>query len=283
MKELAIIIDYIEEHLSDTIDMRHIETLANMSIFNFQKVFSILSGISLGEYIRKRRLSHSWYDLKETKTKIIDIAFKYNYQSSEAYSRAFQQLFHVSPSYARKEIEQLTLYPRLRIRVDIQGGDLMEYHIVTKPAFLVTGTRESYLNLEEGQRKIPTFWDRFNASDLFHQVVSEKDASGPNHVLGICLPGLNQAYDYFIGVQTATKTSNKYLETITLPETKWAVFQARGPVPDAIRQTYQDIYGVFFQSTHYEPSEGPDFESYPLDLDPFSANHITEIWLPLKN
>lgn len=282
MNEFAKVINYIEDHLTDTIDMKEIERLSQMSEFNFQKIFSVLSGISLGEYIRKRRLSKSFYDLKETDTKIIDIAFKYGYQSSESYSRAFQQLFQISPSNARKTMDQLTLFPKLTIRVQIKGGTEMNYQIIKKESFLVTGIKESYTSVDEGQSKIPLFWDKFNESSLFDQVVKEKDSSGPNTVLGICLPGENGAYDYLIGVNATEVTKQENLETITLPETDWVIFKAVGKVPDAIRTTYQEIYESFFPSTPYSPKNLPEFESYPLDMDPMSENHITEIWIPIN-
>ncbi|MGX7023918.1 AraC family transcriptional regulator [Vagococcus hydrophili] len=282
MNEFAAVLEYIEEHLSSEINMKDIERLAQMSEYNFQKIFSILAGISLGEYIRKRKLSHSLYDLKETDMKIIDIAFKYGYQSSESYSRAFQQCFQTSPSNARKNWDNLKIFPKLSIRVQIKGGNEMNYYMTKEATFLVTGIRESYTTVNEGQAKIPQFWDRFNDTTLFDQVINEKDATTPNTVLGICLPGEGEAYDYFIGVRSSEETTNSELETITLPETDWAVFKAVGKVPEAIRETYQEIYESFFPSTSYQQRNLPDFESYPLDLDPMSENHVTEIWIPVK-
>ena len=249
MNEFAAVINYIEEHLEDNIDMKKIEQLAKVSEYNFQKIFSILSGLTLGDYIRKRRLSKSLYDLRETDEKIIDIAFKYGYSSSESYSRAFQQLFNISPSKARKEQLELTIFPKLSIRVQIKGGVQMNYSITNKPDMMITGIKESYPNIAVGQASIPNFWDRFNQSDLFNQVINEKSEHSPNTVLGICIPQEGEAYDYFIGVYTDEKTTSERLETITLPTSDWAVFKAVGKVPDAIRQTYQDIYESFFPST----------------------------------
>lgn len=282
MNEFVAVISYIEEHLDDTIDMKKIEQLSHLSEYNFQKIFSILSGLSLGDYIRKRRLSKSFHDLKETDEKIINIALKYGYSSSESYSRAFQQLFGVSPSKARKENLELTIFPRLSIRVQIKGGIQMNYSLISTQEMTITGIRECYPNLAIGQESIPKFWDRFNDSELFEQVIKEKSLKSPNTVLGICLPKDGEAYDYFIGVNSDNKTANQSLETITIPPCDWAVFKAIGKVPEAIRQTYQEIYESFFPSTTYTQKNAPDFESYPLDLDPMSNDHVTEIWIPIQ-
>lgn len=281
MNEFAAVLDYIEHHLDTDIDMKKIEQLACMSEYNFQKIFSVLSGYTLGDYIRKRRLSQSVYDLIETDTKIIDIAIKYGYSSSESYSRAFQQLFKLSPSTARKNEKELTLFPKLSIRVQIKGGIEMNYSIVHQKDLKVTGIRESYPNLATGHGKIPLFWDKVNNTTLIETLISEKDATGPNTILGICLPREGEAYDYLIGVYATEDTTNSELETVVIPESDWVVFKAIGKVPDAIRKTYQEAYESFFPSTTYTQKKAPDFESYPLDLDPMSDDHVTEIWIPI--
>ncbi|WP_461800451.1 GyrI-like domain-containing protein, partial [Lactococcus lactis] len=76
----------------------------------------------------------------------------------------------------------------------------MNYLITNKPEMMITGIKESYPNITVGQASIPKFWDRFNESDLFNQVINEKSEHSPNTILGICLPREGEAYDYFIGV-----------------------------------------------------------------------------------
>lgn len=282
MNELAAVINYIESHLTEEIKMKELEQLAQLSEYNLQKIFSILSGISLGDYIRKRRLSMSLYDLRETEEKILDIAIKYGYSSSESYSRAFQQYFNLSPSKARKGQQELILFPKLSIRVQIKGGIQMNYSIEKQEELCITGIREAYPDLVTGQAKIPQFWDNINESELFEKIIKEKSSHSPNTILGICLPREGEAYDYFIGVYSDNPTQSETLETIYLPASDWAIFKAVGKVPQAIRETYQDIYESFFPSTSYTPKKAPDFESYPLDLDPMSDEHVTEIWIPIN-
>ena len=282
MNELAAVINYIEDHLTENINMKDIEKLTQLSEYNIQKIFSILSGITLGDYIRKRRLSQSLYDLKETDEKIIDIAIKYGYSSSESYSRAFQQYFNLSPSKVRKEQQELILFPKLSIRVQIKGGIQMNYSIEKQEASSIIGIRESYPDLMTGQSRIPQFWDKINNTELFELIMKEKSINSPNTILGICIPKEGQAYDYFIGVYSDTPTQSNSLEMISLPASDWAVFKAIGKVPLTIRETYQEIYESFFPSTSYTPKKAPDFESYPLDLDPMSDDHVTEIWIPIN-
>ena len=82
-------IEYIEEHLTDRINYDEIAKQGFSSTFHFQRVFSILCGYTLGEYIRKRRLTLAGKELLLGNQKIIDIALKYGYENPDSFSRAF--------------------------------------------------------------------------------------------------------------------------------------------------------------------------------------------------
>ena len=76
-------IDYIEEHLTEEIDYEAVAEQSFSSSFHFQRVFSILCGFTLGEYIRNRRLSKAGTELAREDVKVIDIALKYGYESPD--------------------------------------------------------------------------------------------------------------------------------------------------------------------------------------------------------
>lgn len=79
-------IDYIEEHITEKVDYEEIARCSCLSSYNFQRVFGILCGYTLGEYIRNRRLSLAGQDLVQTGMKVIDVAMKYVYRCREALS-----------------------------------------------------------------------------------------------------------------------------------------------------------------------------------------------------
>ena len=78
-------------------------------------MFSSLIGISLSEYIRRRRLTKAAFD------KIIDIALKYGYESSDAFARAFKKLHSVTPNAVRENGVQLKSFPRISFQITIKG------------------------------------------------------------------------------------------------------------------------------------------------------------------
>ena len=107
------IIDYLEERMCEEIDLEKAARHAGYSLWEFQRIFSFMTNTTVGAYIRRRKLSLAFSDIMSSDEKIIDIALKYGYESSNAFSRAFNQLFGISPSFARDERIFLELYPKL--------------------------------------------------------------------------------------------------------------------------------------------------------------------------
>ncbi|RFZ75703.1 AraC family transcriptional regulator [Lacrimispora amygdalina] len=105
-------LSYIEEHLIEDIDYSKVSKIAYCSEYHFKRMFSFLSGLSLSEYIRRRRLTLAALDLKDRDLRIIDIAVKYGYNSADSFSRAFHSMHGILPSEARSENTQLKAYPR---------------------------------------------------------------------------------------------------------------------------------------------------------------------------
>lgn len=122
-------IDYIENNLDKEIEYKHIAQVACCSEFHFSRMFSSVAGISLSEYIRRRRLSKAAFDIQSGNTKVFDVALKYGYNSPDAFTRAFRKLHGVSPATVKNSIVELKTYPRLSFQITIKGVNEMEYHI----------------------------------------------------------------------------------------------------------------------------------------------------------
>lgn len=100
-------VDYIEKHLCESMKLGEIAKQSHFSEFHFHRLFHKAVGMSVMEYVKKRRLSEAAAELAETDAKITEIAFKYQFSSEEAFSRAFKKLYGASPRYyrnARREI-----------------------------------------------------------------------------------------------------------------------------------------------------------------------------------
>lgn len=135
-------LEYIEENLTGDIDYSEISRIAHCSEYHFKRMFSFLSGISLSEYIRRRRLTLAALDLKDSNIRVIDVAVKYGYRSADSFSRAFYSMYGILPSEARSENIQLKAYPRMTFQLSIKGGDVMNYRIIEKDSFKLVGFKK---------------------------------------------------------------------------------------------------------------------------------------------
>ena len=137
-------INYIEDHITEELDYERIAKESFSSPFHFQRVFSILCGYTLGEYIRNRRLTLAGMELALTREKVIDVAYKYGYESPESFAKAFQKFHGITPSQARGSGVMLKSFSRLSIKVSLEGGSIMNYRIEEKPSMLLTGYKRRF-------------------------------------------------------------------------------------------------------------------------------------------
>ena len=111
------VLDYIEESLLDEVNLETLAKFLFCSVWEFQRLFSFVTHMSLGEYIRMRRLSLAAVDIQANKDKITNIANKYRYDSHAAFTRAFNRQYGMSPSSARNSKIILKKYPKITIKI----------------------------------------------------------------------------------------------------------------------------------------------------------------------
>lgn len=142
-------INYAETHLTEEIDYEAVAREAASSSFHFQRMFSMLCGYTLGDYIRMRRLSIAADELSRKGSKVIDVAVKYGYDTPESFSRAFTRFHGITPTEARKG-GQIKSFSRLSVKLIIDGGNLMDYRIEKREAFQVI-CRKKQVNKPQGE------------------------------------------------------------------------------------------------------------------------------------
>ena len=101
--ELNKIIEYIEDHLEEKIEYKELAKKIGVNEYTFQRIFSLISNISVSEYIRNRRLSNAGQDIYLNNEKVVDIAIKYQYNNATAFSRAFEKFHGIKPSKVKKK------------------------------------------------------------------------------------------------------------------------------------------------------------------------------------
>jgi AraC family transcriptional regulator len=283
VESLQRAIDYMEDHLLDDLSIEDIAKQAHVSEFHFQRIFTILTDIPVGEYLRRRRLTLAAQELSHSESRIIDIALKYGYDTPESFSKAFRKLHGLTPSQARKSQGKLKSYNRLSIQVTLKGEDPMNYKIVEKDAFKVVGVKREF-NCENGenQRVIPKMWDDVHADGTNDRLFSLNNGKIKG-VLGVCVDKRDkqaELMDYWIATEHDGPTPDGLL-SLEIPAAKWGVFEVHGPMPDAMQKAWKQIYSEWFPSSHYKPAGSPELEVYSAGA-PWSPDYYSEIWIPLK-
>lgn len=276
-------IQYMEEHLLEEITIDQIAEQAHSSPFHFQRTFLVLTDTTVGEYLRRRRLTLAAQELATSDTKIIDIALKYGYETPEAFAKAFRKQHGASPSDVRSGVGKLKSYNRLVIQVSLKGADPMNYRIEEREGFQVAGVKKTFsVQNEENFIGIPVFWQEINKEGTGEDLIKLNNGEIKG-LLGVCADFCeedNQSFDYWIAVAHQGNETTSY-QTLAIPASRWVVFEVRGAMPDAIQAVWKQIHSEWFPSNPYEHAGTPDFELY-LEGDPSSPDYLSEIWIPIK-
>jgi AraC family transcriptional regulator len=276
---------YIEEHLTGAIDYVEISRIAYCSEYHFKRMFSFLAGISLSEYIRRRKLTLAAIELKNSDLRIIDIAIKYGYNSADSFSRAFQSMHGILPSVARSESAQIKSFPQMTFRLSIQGGCEMNYRIVEKQAFKMVGFKKRVPLVFSGVNpEIAKMYESFTP-EIINTL---KDLSNVEPT-GIISASTNFSegrmeekgeLDHYIGVATSSGDTAEY-EVLNVDAGTWAVFESVGPFPETLQNIWGRIYSEWFPSSGYESIEGPEI-LWHENKDTGNPKYRSEIWIPVK-
>jgi AraC family transcriptional regulator len=276
---------YIEENLTDEIDIKEVSRISCCSEYHFKRMFSFLSGVALSEYIRRRRLTAAAFELYNSNKRILDVAVKYGYNSADSFTRAFQSLHGITPSEARNNGQSLKAYPPMTFQLTIKGGNEMKYRIEEKEAFRIVGIGKRVPIIFHGVNPhIASMWQSLTAE----KIAKLKELSN-EEPLGIISASTNFSegrmeekgeLDHYIGVATNMECPDNF-DVLEVKASTWAVFEAVGKFPDALQEVWGRIYSEWFPSSNYQQTEGPEI-LWNQDKDTTIPNYKSEIWIPVS-
>lgn len=279
-------IDYVEANITEEIDYEEVAKQAYSSSFHFQRVFGILCGFSLGDYIRMRRLSLAGEELSRGSAKIIEVALKYGYDTPESFSRAFTRFHGIAPSEAKRS-GNVKIFTPLSVKLTLTGGRKMDYRIEKRDVFQVVCKRKRVEKPESENvsKEISTLWQQCVADGTMERLVAcIPENPVMKGLLGICFSSEldGKQFPYGIGVEYDGRNVDDDLEVITIPTSTYAVFTSKGRMPDAFIETYHRVVTEFFpQSAQYEYAENVEFEVYS-SANTQDPNYQCEIWIAVK-
>lgn len=258
------VIDAIEKQLTSEISYNELAKIVGISSYSLQRTFSFLTGMTLTEYIRKRRLSKSAEEIKETNQKIIDIALKYQYDSPVSFSNAFKKMHGISPINARKNNQKLKLFDKIQFKPAIEDIKEFKYRIVemeeqefygVTTGIILNEDYESISNLYTKCRQNETmdfFIKNSNQKELYYGIYESIIKDGIYTTKGI----------YYI----AGQTERRDLKRIKIPKGLWICFTLSNKKQQDINELYDYMYTKWLPSSNYEEAlYYPQLEIYYKD------------------
>lgn len=296
LSRMNMAVAYIEENLDGVIDHDQLAKIACCSAHNFFRMFSFITDVSLGEYIRRRRLTLAALELKNTPIKVIDLALKYGYDSPVSFARAFQALHGVTPTKAREDGVLLKAYPKITFQISIKGEKEMDYRIESKEGFQVFGIEEVFdtaaamVEEDSTMRKPSDLWDDSHENGAYKKLDARAGAL-PNFVRqdfskvhAIC-DYRETGKDTFPYMLCAFCTPGSQVDGYTLvdiPAHTWAIFPTGKfnweDCGTVLGSLYKRIFSEWLPTSNYEQVGSLDMELYGGD----DTQGDIEIWLAIR-
>lgn len=272
-------LDYIEANITEKLDYEQIARQAMLSSYHFQRVFGILCGYTLGEYIRSRKLTLAGEELSSQKIRVIDAALKYGYDSPDSFAKAFHKFHGITPSAAREPGAILHALPPLSIRISLEGGKIMKYRIEEKPQMILTGYKRRFEGVpgeRAGQEEALFLRTKDEQNRLFA-------LSGDMETQYTLIDRVDDGgYDFAIGALVEAGADG--FETFVIPAQTYAVFETeRTRYPTELHLPLRkQIVSQWLPFSGYALAEGPEINviHWYRDAENKEQRYI-EIWLPI--
>jgi AraC family transcriptional regulator len=280
-------VDFMEQNLVSPISVSDVASEAAYSTFHFVRLFRALTGDTPGSYLRRRRLAEAAQELVRSRRRIIEIAMDYQFQSQEAFTRAFKNSFGIAPSAFRKNgalhiqsaaqrIDELFLIHCMEVVT-------MEPRIVKRDAIKLIGL------MYYGDNKnweIPKVWQKF--MPMMGQIPNSLPVQ---EGYGLCFYTEKFSKDglfYYLAGRSVSSLEEIPMALVgkTLPASEYAVFTHRGPIAgksNTIKDTYAYAYGTWLPKSTYVNPHAFDFEYYD---ERYKGNNDPEseidIYIPIR-
>lgn len=287
-------IDYMEDHLTETIDYDVVAAQSYSSSYHFQRVFSILCGFTVGEYIRNRRLTLAGAELAVGDAKVIDVALKYGYESPDSFAKAFQKFHGLLPSQARSNGSNLKSFSRLVLKFSLEGGSMMDYRIEEKDEMILTGYKRHFVGVPgEREDQEEEMYVKTRALQYILQALAGNLEKNFDIITNID----NEGYDFYIAYQLSEYYRNnlnkdgvlgeefaRYFENVRIPKCTYAVFETeRCAFPTEVYlDLRKKIASEWLPNSGYQLADAPELVVTHWYRGDMKNQRYRELWIPVE-
>lgn len=281
-------IDFMEAHLLEEIKVEEVAAQVYLSPFYFQKGFKLITGYTIGEYVRNRRLYLAALELVNEDVKVINLAYKYGYDTPESFSKAFSRLHGASPMQIKERPYQITVFHPLQVSLSIKGADKLEYTIEKMEAFKMIGIKKTF-RYDKAFEEIPPFWQAYNEQYQKGSLTKAQDECLRTYGVGMYGVSVEkekgcETFDYYIAGDYEEEGIEipEGLEVVTVPTFTWAKFKCMGPMPQSLQALNVRIFREWLPSNlEYDIAAGYNIEVYECGNSK-ALDYKSEIWIPVR-
>ena len=308
LSSLRTAIDYMEEHLLQEIGAEDVAGEVHLSPFYFQKCFKIVTGYTIGEYLRNRRLYLAGLEVlgreasgegarngsgggRGAEGKVIDLAYKYGYDTPEGFTRAFARFHGLSPMQLRAQPYRLKVFLPLIVEISVKGGSRMDFTIEKREAMRMIGFERTF-SFEEAYREIPGFWKEFCGKYCGQDAAREAGEEAVRQTVAECMVGEfgvcvedeadMEHFRYYIAGAYQGGEVPEGMKVFEVPAGEWAKFRCTGPMPEALQAVNTRIFSEWLPGNkEFEAASHINIEWYSGG-DTRSEGYESAIWIPVK-
>jgi AraC family transcriptional regulator len=291
-QRLNRVIDHIDRHLDEPLELDTLADVAHFSRYHFHRVFAAWIGETFGDYLRRRRLEVAAMKMiVQPELSVLEVALSVGFGSGEAFARAFKTRFGCTPTAWRDTMPgrwaaegEAARQRRLGNGNSGQdhrnfdqagtggerhnGGSItsnkesnMQVAIVDMPAAKVAYMR----HIGPYGPQLGEFW----RNDFLPWVEAHDLGGQVRYGVGYDDPSITAPekcrYDACVEVP-ASFTAQGKIGVMTLPGGRYAVTRFRGD-PRTIGDAWMEFFGAWLPKSGYQPDERPCFEYYPVDSE----------------
>jgi AraC family transcriptional regulator len=287
---LARVLAHIERDLFAPLSVATLAEVAALSPFHFSRLFTARVGESAMAYVRRRRMLRAaarlgcnpGVDDEIAAPALIDLAFDCGFESQEAFTRAFADVFGVTPGrYKRDPVRyQAAAMEKAMNQTTPQKPNVTLLDGVTrKNAFVVAGISERIS--KDNMKAIPALWPKLRALMPF-------DGQKGEVCYGLCY-GANAeegSFSYMAAAEIAPdRKPPAALTLMQVPAQTYMVFRitlAAGEIHPQMRAAMQYIFSEALPNSGRKPSGGIDLEVYGERFSPEKAGSVLDFYMPVE-
>ena len=284
-------IDYMEDHLQADISAQDVAKEVFLSPYFLQKGFSLMTGYGIGEYLRNRRMYEAARDLQKTDEKVIDIAYRYAYDTPESFTKAFTRFHGATPSQVRSGQMPVKVFLPLKININIQGGNQMDVKITTMLPFKVIGFQKIFEG-ETAYEEIPKYWDEICEKYANNVYAGNAPANPCEQAIidncigeyGICIDDIGEGkFRYLIAGKYTGGEVPEGMVLYEFPKSDWAIFNCIGALPEALQSVNTQIFKEWLPGNpEYELDGNANVEWYDCTGEQSDPDYHSAIWIPVR-